>query len=565
TAVPPQEEAEATYDRTAGKLKKRLTLLRKCMESLAAAEKELASLNLKYQEHSIKAEHLKQQLLKEKDGYRQKVLLLSQRRQENDTRIRDLVFETARALRTEERDPSILSQLIQKRITTFHRAEQAVNALAGEQQIFEQGSAVYKTLQNQLRQQQEGHETTLAALEQEIISIQKERREKFKDKSPDQESAALEEALKKAQTKYTDSQRNTVRAKEKYDNSLLNQEKQLRLLRQQEIEYSASENDLLGILQKYDFTTLQEWELFNRSPEVIHSLTNLLQKMDLELQHCRTVLEERKGLHAKLSAELEPGLLREENQKKLAELFEAEKDLREKHSALQVRLRLDQEARSLHEKKLREVEEERHLLNHWKCLYDDFGSTPGTDGTDRFGRIAQGYTFRELLYYANRNLMGTLRKRFTLINDNTDPLELNVIDHCRADQERTSRNLSGGESFEVSLALALGLSEMSSMSQNAKLGNVLLDEGFGTLDDQALESALELLMNLKNTNGKLVGIISHVEKLKERIATQIEVQSSSGMGSLSGAGVVSGEKLSRYLEESGLPGASPGKKRRKKQ
>ena len=116
-----------------------------------------------------------------------------------------------------------------------------------------------------------------------------------------------------------------------------------------------------------------------------------------------------------------------------------------------------------------------------------------------------------------------------------------------------------------SLALALGLAEMSSISQNAKLGNVLLDEGFGTLDDQALESALELLMELKNTGGKLVGIISHVEKLKEKISAKIEVQNHSGIGTLSGAGVVTGERLYQLSGQTpgSLPGASPRRKRRK--
>ena len=110
-------------------------------------------------------------------------------------------------------------------------------------------------------------------------------------------------------------------------------------------------------------------------------------------------------------------------------------------------------------------------------------------------------------------------------------------DHYRGDVERTTRNLSGGESFEVSLALALGLSEMSLVSQKASLGNVLLDEGFGTLDDKSLDSALDLLMQLRTNSGKLVGIISHVEKLRDKIETRIQVTNSCGVGMLSGPGV----------------------------
>ena len=142
-----------------------------------------------------------------------------------------------------------------------------------------------------------------------------------------------------------------------------------------------------------------------------------------------------------------------------------------------------------------------------------------------------------LFVLANSHRIGTLRQHFTLVSDSREPLELNVIDHYRGDVVRTAGNLSGGECFEVSLALALGLADMSGVSQKASLGNVLLDEGFGTLDDRALASALDLLMALRTTSGKLVGIISHVEKLKERIDALISVSSRCGMGSLSGAGV----------------------------
>ena len=164
--------------------------------------------------------------------------------------------------------------------------------------------------------------------------------------------------------------------------------------------------------------------------------------------------------------------------------------------------------------------------------------------------------------------MTSLKSHFTLINDDDDPLELNVIDHYRGDRIRTSRNLSGGESFEVSLALALGLADMSAMSQKASLGNVLLDEGFGTLDDDSLNSALELLMQLKNSDRKLVGIISHVGKLREKINAQIEVTNNVGMGMISGAGVKSMSDVRRQFksdhpEEAALMEEAAEKARRK--
>ena len=102
---------------------------------------------------------------------------------------------------------------------------------------------------------------------------------------------------------------------------------------------------------------------------------------------------------------------------------------------------------------------------------------------------------------------------------------VDVVDNYQAGATRSTKNLSGGESFIVSLALALGLSHMS--SRNVRVDSLFLDEGFGTLDDEALDMALETLAGLRQ-DGKLIGVISHVLALKERIATQIQVTPVSG-------------------------------------
>jgi exonuclease SbcC len=99
---------------------------------------------------------------------------------------------------------------------------------------------------------------------------------------------------------------------------------------------------------------------------------------------------------------------------------------------------------------------------------------------------------------------------------------------------RSTKNLSGGESFIVSLSLALGLSQMA--SRNVRVNSLFLDEGFGTLDEDALEMALETLASLRQ-DGKLIGVISHVAALKERIDTQIQIiPEAGGRSVLSGPG-----------------------------
>jgi exonuclease SbcC len=124
--------------------------------------------------------------------------------------------------------------------------------------------------------------------------------------------------------------------------------------------------------------------------------------------------------------------------------------------------------------------------------------------------------------------------RYLLIRDESQPLELNVVDNYQAGEIRSTKNLSGGESFIVSLTLALGLSQMA--SRKVRVDSLFLDEGFGSLDEETLETALEALSALQQ-DGKLIGIISHVSALKERISTQISITPlSGGRSTISGPG-----------------------------
>ena len=138
---------------------------------------------------------------------------------------------------------------------------------------------------------------------------------------------------------------------------------------------------------------------------------------------------------------------------------------------------------------------------------------------------------------ANRQL-SQMSDRYLLVRDPDQPLELSVVDNYQAGEIRSTKNLSGGESFIVSLALALGLSRLA--SRNVRVDSLFLDEGFGTLDEETLETALDTLASLQQ-DGKLIGVISHVQALKERIRTQLSVQPvSSGRSRLAGPGVSAG-------------------------
>ncbi len=166
------------------------------------------------------------------------------------------------------------------------------------------------------------------------------------------------------------------------------------------------------------------------------------------------------------------------------------------------------------------IEAQQRELERWNTLHDLIGSADGK----KFRNFAQGLTFELMVGHANRQLQ-KMSDRYLLVRDADQPLELNVIDNYQAGEVRSTKNLSGGESFLISLALALGLSGMA--SRNVRVDSLFLDEGFGTLDEEALETALDTLSGLQQ-EGKLIGVISHVQALKDRISTRIEVQPVSG-------------------------------------
>jgi exonuclease SbcC len=141
----------------------------------------------------------------------------------------------------------------------------------------------------------------------------------------------------------------------------------------------------------------------------------------------------------------------------------------------------------------------------------------------------QEYNFIQLINEANKHLK-KLAPRYTLDFEKRtfrrDVFELYVIDNDMAGERRSVRTLSGGESFLISLALALALSSMASFK--ISLYNLFIDEGFGSLDAQTLDMALSTLERLQSQTNRQIGIISHVEALKERIPVKISVQKLTG-------------------------------------
>ena len=182
----------------------------------------------------------------------------------------------------------------------------------------------------------------------------------------------------------------------------------------------------------------------------------------------------------------------------------------------------DQNKRRQQSELFDDIDRQRARYDTWDHLNSLIGSAKG----DKFRRFAQGLTLDHLIHLANRQLE-KLHGRYQLNRKPGEELSLEVLDVWQGDASRDTKTLSGGESFLVSLALALALSDL--VSHKTSIDSLFLDEGFGTLDSETLEIALNALDSL-NASGKMVGVISHVESLKERIPTQIIVRKEAGLG-----------------------------------
>lgn len=162
------------------------------------------------------------------------------------------------------------------------------------------------------------------------------------------------------------------------------------------------------------------------------------------------------------------------------------------------------------------------LKNEW----EEISSAIGSDGKT-LRKIAQCYTLRFLIEHANVEIR-KFNSRYEL-QQVKNSLGIRVIDHDRADDIRDTTSLSGGETFIVSLGLALGLSALS--SRNISFENLFIDEGFGTLDPDTLATVIDSLSMLQSSQGKKVGVISHTDTMSERITTQIRIIKNGNSGS----------------------------------
>jgi len=388
-------------------------------------------------------------------------------------------------------------------------SEKAINSLTAE---IKAGCARIEGLKDSLTEK----EKECTVLTAELGELQMSRKALYGDKDTDREEkrcagdvVGAERAVEQSHLQLKSAAARFLTLTTEMKSLLDTMEKRKEELKRKEAEFSDGlvqcgfddESDYLGACMKED----ERKELTRRDDNLKKEKTAIETQQDMK--------------RTQLLREREKNL----TEKSREQLASDELDERERLTAVQQETGakkqqcVDNEAaKKMHRDSLERLNAQKKENSRWSALDSLIGSADGKE----FRNFVQSLTFDVLISQANSQLR-RLTDRYTLRRDSARPLEMNVIDSYQAGEQRSTKNLSGGESFIVSLALALGLSHM--VSRNVQIDSLFLDEGFGTLDEETLDAALDTLAGLQQ-EGKLIGIISHVPALKERIGTQIQVE-----------------------------------------
>ena len=370
-------------------------------------------------------------------------------------------------------------------------------------------------IKNRINTEYEKNSTKIKALEKEIQDEERniERKDKLEKLIPAKESNIdaltgelneTEKQIAENTTSYNEKNALYQREKEKLEFTSKNDA-------QKEIE--TLENFIQSIAQK----TEENDEQYHEYDTNVKSLTQNIEKLTDRLN--------------KIAKEDVSELISNQNS-----LTEKKKDCEDKIHILKSRKENNEKIISDIESLSSVIEKKRHELEVKSSLCNTVsGDIPGKEKISLETYVLAAY-FDRIIAKANTRLMNMsngqyeLKRREEGGKKSKSGLDLDIVDHYNG-TERDVRTLSGGESFKASLSLALGLSdEIQSSAGGVKLDTMFVDEGFGSLDEESLRKAIDTLMSLADGN-RLIGIISHVSELKERIDKQIVIKKQTNGGS----------------------------------
>lgn len=379
-----------------------------------------------------------------------------------------------------------------------------------------------------------GRQSELAQMETALAALSAARKTQYGDLVPDFEEKQLRTAKEKAEKNHAA----IVKGKASIDQAVLTAIHEVgsaqTLLQEAKARLQSAAEVCLVKVQKAGFADEVTCRAARWTDQEVVRATALRKALETQIIELKTkydsnelalAVEQAKALSERSAAELSAEI----------ELKQAIRDANDVSlKDLEFNVRKDNENRVKQASHGSALETQKVIFARWKKMNEMIGN----EGGARFKKYAQGITLSRLLKVANPHLASMTNNRYALlwnVNDG-DGLLPAIIDNHQAEAKRPTSNLSGGETFMVSLALALGLSGMA--SGKLQVDSLFLDEGFGTLDNDALDRAIGTLNQLHQTQGKLIGVISHIDQLKNQISTKIEVTKlGNGRSKLSGPGV----------------------------
>ncbi len=373
--------------------------------------------------------------------------------------------------------------------------------------------------------------TKASSLEQEINKNKEELQALFGDRSVDSEATRLTQAVEDARSKVDSAQKELNKANELHVSLTSCTESLNKQYREREEERRKLRIELDSDINRFNLnehTTLQYFELdkYFTKPQDWAKLRADINDIKTRLDSINFKVEA--ANNAMLDVETSPYRPSDNDPEESKPALTAKKEnLIAAEKENEEALRRTEFLIKAHNESLRAQNEFAPTLNKakdnylaWQKLCSVLGSADGKT----FREIAQCYTFESLVGYANQQL-ADLTPRYEL-RAKPGTLQLYVTDRHMFDQTRSVNSLSGGESFIVSLSLALGLSSLS--SNNLDIGSLFIDEGFGNLDANNLNMVIDALSNLQHTQRRKVGIISHTEEIRNRISPKIQLESEPG-------------------------------------
>lgn len=338
--------------------------------------------------------------------------------------------------------------------------------------------------------------------------------------NPNDERKRLDKAKENKQTAYQEAKS----MHEKITNAITtlrgNIEKNKAKFEKNENDYNFSLNEVLNKAKQLGFGSILAAKNALLDPEEANKLRRQINNIEQEKALLHKKIEDRKQEIESIKQKIDPNDTQNSLENQIAISKQQMSDADQKIGEIQAQLSNNETQKQKIGEQQSQIEQQQKQYDKWEALNKLIGSAKG----DTFSQYAQGLVLDQLVKLANKHLL-ILDDRYQIrqitSQANELSLELEIIDNYQAQMPRKMNSLSGGETFLVSLSLALGLSDL--VGRKTQIKSLFIDEGFGTLDETTLHLVIATLEALQ-IEGRNVGIISHVKDLQDSITTRIEVK-----------------------------------------